>query len=228
VVAPSFSNTASTIGRLRLLDLKSGPVRGVRQYVIVGAGLDTFPWRQPAFAKSLRIFYVDHPATLAWSTARLRERGLQAPPNLSFVAVDLENLKLPERLYACGFERNVATFCSVLGVVQCIGQAAIDALFSFAAALPAHSEIVLSFALPEEELEGEDRAAAIHGVVLTQALGEPWITRLRMAAIFDQLTRLGFGEMFHLTPKRAQPRYFANCRDGLRAPNFEQLIAAVV
>lgn len=208
--------------------LAEAVARGVRQYVIVGAGLDTFPWRQPEFAQSLRIFYVDHPATLAWSTERLRERGLQPPPNLSFVAANLENLDLSERLDASGFERNVPTFCSVLGVIQYIGQAAIDTLFSFAAALPAHSEIVLSFAPPEDELEGEDRAAAIHSVALTQTMGEPWITRLRAAAIFDQLTRLGFGEVFHLTPKRAQTRYFVGRTDGLRAPTFEQLVAAVV
>jgi methyltransferase (TIGR00027 family) len=208
--------------------LAEAVARGVRQYVIVGAGLDTFPWRQPEFAEPLRIFYVDHPATLAWSTARFRERGLEAPPNLSFVAANLENLELPERLYASGFEQNVLTFCSVLGVVQYISQGAIDALFSFAALLPAHSEIVLSFVPPDDELEGEDRAAATHSVTLTQAMGEPWITRLRAAAIFDQLTRLGFGEVFHLTPKRAQTRYFAGRRDGLRAPHFEQLIAAVV
>jgi methyltransferase (TIGR00027 family) len=208
--------------------LSEAVARGVRQYVIVGAGLDTFPWRQPEFAEPLRIFYVDHPATLEWSTAHFRERGLQAPTNLSFVAADLETLGLPERLYASGFEQNVATFCSVLGVVQYISLAAIDALFSFAALLPAHSEIVLSFAPPDDELEGEDRAAATQSVTLTQAMGEPWITRLRAAAIFDQLTRLGFGEVFHLTPRRAQTRYFAGRKDGLRAPNFEQLIAAVV
>src|SRR5215468_9204583 len=64
--------------------------RGVRQYVIVGAGLDTFPWRQPPFANAMRIFFVDHPATLAWSTERFKERGLPTPPNVTFVAADLE------------------------------------------------------------------------------------------------------------------------------------------
>src|SRR5450432_764263 len=78
--------------------LADAVARGVHQYVIVGAGLDTFPWRQPPFAKALRIFYVDHPATLAWTTARFHERGLPRPPNLAFVAADLEEQNLADRL----------------------------------------------------------------------------------------------------------------------------------
>jgi methyltransferase (TIGR00027 family) len=208
--------------------LAQAVARGVQQYAIIGAGLDTFPWRQPDFAKHLRIFYVDHPATLTWSTARIRECGLQTPPNLSFVAADLERRELLERLDAEGFNHDVATFCSVLGVVQYINQAAVDALLRFAASLPPQSEIVLSFNPPEDEFEGEDRIAAVQGVALTRTMGEPWVTRPRTSAIFDRLTRAGFGEVFHLTPKRAHERYFAGRSDSLRAPRFEQLIAAIV
>jgi methyltransferase (TIGR00027 family) len=78
--------------------LAQASARGVCQYVIVGAGLDTFPWRQPDFAHALRIFYVDHPATLAWTRERIGERGLPTPQNLTFVAVDLEKHELAERL----------------------------------------------------------------------------------------------------------------------------------
>ena len=96
--------------------LADAAARGVHQYVIVGAGLDTFPWRQPPFARALQIFYVDHPATLAWTTARFHERGLATPPNLSFVAADLEEQNLANRLDASGFDREAGAFCSVLGV----------------------------------------------------------------------------------------------------------------
>jgi methyltransferase (TIGR00027 family) len=78
--------------------LADAAAKGVRQYVIVGAGLDTFPWRQPPFARALQIFYVDHPATLGWTTARFHERGLATPPNLSFVGADLEEQNLANRL----------------------------------------------------------------------------------------------------------------------------------
>jgi methyltransferase (TIGR00027 family) len=202
--------------------------RGISQYAIIGAGLDTFPWRQPDFAEGLKIFYVDHPATLAWSTACFRERGFAIPANLEFVDLNLEECDISERLSAHGFENGVATFCSVLGVTQYITRGALDRLLAFAASLPARSEIVLSFAPPEDGLRGDDRVAAIHSVAIAEAMGESWITRLAANEIFSDLTRLGFGEVCHLTPKRAQERYFARRNDRLRAPCFEQLIAALV
>jgi methyltransferase (TIGR00027 family) len=208
--------------------LAEAAARGVCQYVIVGAGLDTFPWRQPAFANALRIFYVDHPATLAWTMARFCERGLATPPNLSFVAADLEERDLAKRLDENGFERKAGAFCSVLGITQYLSRGALEALFRFAASLPAQSEIVFSFAPPDDELEGEERIAAIQSATLTETMGEPWITRLRPSEAFDLLTRLGFAEVLHLTPKRAQRRYFDGRSDMLKAPRLEQLIAATV
>jgi methyltransferase (TIGR00027 family) len=85
---------------------------------MVGAGLDTFPWRQPDFAKTMQIFAADHPASLAWTQARLRERDMPKPSNLTYVPVDLEERRLGDQLVACGFEREAASFCSVLGVMQ--------------------------------------------------------------------------------------------------------------
>jgi methyltransferase (TIGR00027 family) len=208
--------------------LADAAARGVRQYVIVGAGLDTFPWRQPPFAMALQIFYVDHPATLAWTTARFHERGLAIPPNLSFVAADLEERNLATRLDERGFDRKGGAFCSVLGVTQFLSRDAVEALLRFAASLGAPSEIVFSFAPPDDELEGEELAAAIYSTAFNETLGEPWITRLRPSEAFGILTRLGFGEVFHLTPKRAQQRYFAGRNDMLKAPRIEQLIAATV
>src|SRR5215467_4284714 len=85
--------------------LAEAVARGVSQYVVVGAGLDTFAWRQPAFAYRIQIFYVDHPASLAWTMAQFRQCGLPMPPNLSFVAADLETRELAVRLDVHGFER---------------------------------------------------------------------------------------------------------------------------
>jgi methyltransferase (TIGR00027 family) len=202
--------------------------RGVCQYVVLGAGLDTFAWRQPAYARNMRIFYVDHPSSLAWTTAQFGRRSLATPANLSFVAADLEAHELAIGLDQHGFEREAGAFCSVLGVTQYLSREAINALLRFAASLSAESEIVLSFVAPDDELEGEELTAAIHSVELTRTMGEPWLTRLRPSEAFDVLTRLGFGEVFHLTPKRAQQRYFAGRDDMLRAPRFEQLIAAII
>jgi methyltransferase (TIGR00027 family) len=201
--------------------------RGVRQYVIVGAGLDTFPWRQPAFANTIEIFYADHPASLAWTRARFRDRGLPIPANLTFVGVDLEKLELAERLIDLGFDKGASAFLSILGVTQYVRRDAVTRLFDFVASLPAGSEMVFTFAPPDDELTGDDLASARVAAKLHKNR-EPWITRLRAPELLDDLKRLGFSEIFHLTPERVHRLYFASRRDKLRAPAVEQLIAAIV
>jgi len=211
--------------------LAEAAARGARQYVIVGAGLDTFAWRQPGFALPLRIFYVDHPSSLASTLSYVRARGLVTPPNVTFVAVDLEGGQLAERLTEHGFAHGARTFCSLLGVTQYLSRDAVEALFGFAAGLPAQSEIVFSFVPPSDELAQDDVAATTHIATLVEtlgALGEPWETRLRSSEAVTILAGLGFGEVFHLTPERAHQRYFAGRSDTLRTSGFEQLMAATV
>jgi methyltransferase (TIGR00027 family) len=208
--------------------LAQAAARGAQQYVIVGAGLDTFPWRQPNYARTLRIFAADHVATLAWTQVRFWERGLPKPPNLSFVPVDLEERRLSDALVAAGFAPNVPTFVSVLGVLQYLTDAATDALWDFAAALPSGSEIVASFVLPDEELTGDDLVIARRGIDIGAATGEPWLSHNTPEKLTTHLSQLGFATVEHLTPAAAQERYFAGRTDGLRAPVWEQLIAAVV
>lgn len=202
--------------------------RGVRQYVMVGAGLDTFPWRQPDSARGMEIFAADHPASLVWTHRRLRDHGLAKPPNLSHVPVDLEDCRLGDALGACGFDHDTASFCSVLGVIQYLSDDAINALLSFVASLKAGSEIVFSFVIPDEHLDGDDLDVAVRSVARTAALGEPWKTRLLPQELLRRLTRLGFSDVLHLTPELAQERYFGGRTDGMRAPRWEQMIAAIV
>ncbi len=208
--------------------LAQAAARGVRQYVIIGAGLDTFPWRQPPFAKEMRIFFVDHPSTLTWSTERFRERGLATPPNLTFVAADLEAQELPTRLDEHGFEQETAAFSSVLGVTQYISRDATEALLRFAASLPARSEIVFTFSPPDDELDADDLAAIVWSLAATKATGEPWLTRLRAPEVANLLTSLGFQDVFHLSQALAQQRYFSGRTDTLRATRIEELFAATV
>jgi len=111
---------------------------------------------------------------------------LRAPP-VQFQAA--------ERLTGHGLAREVGAFCSVLGVTQYLSRDAIEAMLLFAASLPEQSEIVFSFAPPDDELEGDDLAPAIHGVAFTEAMGEPWKTRLTASEVFELLTRLEFGEV---------------------------------
>jgi methyltransferase (TIGR00027 family) len=208
--------------------LGQAAARNVGQYVIVGAGLDTFPWRRPAFAEAIEIFYVDHPASLEWTRARIRERGLPTPANLTYVGADLEMRELAEQLSDLGFERTTSAFFSMLGVTQYVSADALAALFGFVASLPTGSEIVFSFVPPDDELFGEDLAAAANAVALYSSASEPWVTRLRASQMIDHFRRLGFSDVFHLTPAHAQQLYFAGRHDKLRPSATEQLIAAMV
>jgi methyltransferase (TIGR00027 family) len=202
--------------------------RGVRQYLIVGAGLDTFPWRQPSFAHRLHIVTLDHPASLAWSQALFSQRGFRQPVNLTCVPVDLEAGELAARLAHIGFDRTTVTFCSILGVLQYLQETSVKALLQFVAGLAPCSEIVCSFVVPDCGLEGEDLTIATAAAARAETIGEPWRTRLDASALVTMLRSNGFTDVFHLTPRLAQRRYFAGRRDQLRAPKWEQLIAAIM
>jgi len=202
--------------------------RNVRQYVIVGAGLDTFPWRQPDYARNLKIFAVDHIATLAWTQVLFWDQGLPKPANLTFVPADLEECQLGKYLSEFGFDLDTPSFCSVLGVTQYINRQAVDALLEFAASLKAGSEIVFSFVPSDDDLQGHNVQIAADAAERCAAMGEPWKTRLRSRDLVERLTRHGFSEVFHLTPELAQQRYFSGREDGLSALGRPQMMCAIV
>jgi len=200
--------------------------RGIRQYIMFGAGLDTFPWRQPDFAKSMQIFAVDHPASLIATNRLFRERGFVRPSNLVRVPLDLEQKRIGEQLAACDFDPDTASFCSALGLMLYLNDEIVDEILRFVLSLPPPSEIVLSFAPPDDDLEGLD-LEIVRGVTAKFAtIGEPWKSRVQPQAMADRLRGLGFRETFYLSPELAQARYFVGRSDKMMAPHFEQMIAA--
>lgn len=208
--------------------LAEAAARGVRQYLIVGAGLDTFPWRQPDFARGMHIFAADHVASLAWTQVKFWERGLQKPANLTFVPLDLEQERVGVTLAAHGFDMGAAAFCSVLGVTQYLERTSVEALMRFIASLGRGSEIVFSYVPRAEDLEGADRDFAEASAARVARFGEPWKTRLGAGELRVLLRAVGFSEVSHLTPERAQQRYFAGRTDEMRPGSWEQLVAAVM
>jgi methyltransferase (TIGR00027 family) len=208
--------------------LAQAAARGIRQYVMFGAGLDTFPWRQPDFARDMQIFAIDHPASFMQTNKVFQERGFAKPTNLVRVPLDLEQRRLGECLVACGFDLEVGSFCSALGLMQYLEDEIADDIFRFVTSLAPSSEIVFTFILPDNELTGVDLELARRVAARTAELGEQWKSRLQPPAMVDRLTRIGFREVFHLSPELAQERYFAGRSDKLRAPRFEQLISAMV
>src|SRR5262249_21525911 len=126
--------------------------QGIRQYAVLGAGLDTFAFRQPEWAWPLRIYEIDHPATQRWKRGRLAAASIAIPPNLTFVPIDFERGSLRQALRAADFDFGTKTFCSWLGVTQYLTLDAIRGTLEFVLSLPRSSEIVFSFVLPLEML----------------------------------------------------------------------------
>jgi methyltransferase (TIGR00027 family) len=201
---------------------------GIRQYVMFGAGLDTFPWRQPDFAKRMQIFVVDHPASLIATNRLFRERGFVRPSNLIRVPLDLEQKRIGQQLAACDFDPDEACFCSALGLMLYLDDEIVDDILRFVLSLPQQSEIVLSFVPPDDDLQGLDLEIVRRVTAKFAMIGEPWKSRVRPQAMADRLKGLGFRETFYLSPELAQARYFGGRSDKMTAPRFEQMIAARV
>jgi methyltransferase (TIGR00027 family) len=203
-------------------------VRGVRQYVILGAGLDTFAYRQPAWDSSIRIYEVDHPASQAWKRECLEAAKVRVPGNLAFTPIDFETTSLREGLTAGGFDFRARSFFSLLGVTPYLTAEAIESILRFVQTLPHGSEIVFEFIVPDDLMPADEAGvfAAIASFVARR--GEPWLTRLRPAELKSRLTALGFSQVDHLSPQAANERYFRGRRDDLAAWSAAQMMRAIV
>jgi methyltransferase (TIGR00027 family) len=208
--------------------LAEGVQRGVRQYVVLGAGLDTFAYRQPAWVGSLQIYEVDHPATQQWKQRRLKDANIPIPPNLRFVPIDFERTSIPEALGAGDFAFGACTLCSWMGVTQYLTRDALDATFRFVLSLAPLSEIVFSFILPQEAVSRVEADALALSAQRAGEVGEPWLTRLYSDELRAMLRSMGFSRIVLLRPEDARSRYFDNRRDGLRERQGEQLMRAIV
>jgi len=202
--------------------------RGVRQCVILGAGFDTFAYRQPDWARSLRIYEVDHRATQEDKRQRLQSAGIPIPANLEFVTIDFEAVPLREGLQTSTLNLSEPAFFSCLGVLLYLTRDAASAVFQMVAAYPAGSEIVFSFSLPESSLSGID---AEHRATLANragSLGEPWQTYFEPHMLSRDLRALGFSAISFLSAEAAEQNYFQSRSDGLRAPRLGGICAAII
>lgn len=208
--------------------LAEAVTRDLQQYVILGAGLDTFAYRQPRWASSLCIYEIDLPASQRWKCDRLATAGLPIASNVRFVPVDFEKISLADALQAADFDFGRQTFCSWLGVTQYLTAAAIDGTLEFVLSLPRGSEIVFSFILPWPAAPASEVEALVTAARKTAEVGEPWLSTFRPDDLKEHLREMGFSDVIHLTPEEAQERYFKNRRDGLAARHGEQSMRGIV
>ncbi|MEA2304626.1 MAG: hypothetical protein QOH43_1906 [Solirubrobacteraceae bacterium] len=173
--------------------------RGVRQAVVLGAGLDTFGLRNPHAGAGLHVWEVDHPATQAWKRERLAQAGIAVPPWLSFAPVDFEREALPAGLAAAGFAAGRPAIFLWLGVVPYLTREAIDGTLAFVAGVPG-AEVVFDYAEPHDRLPAERRAAFAAMTAQVAAAGEPWLTHFDPAELATALGSLGFTDVEDLGP----------------------------
>jgi methyltransferase (TIGR00027 family) len=200
--------------------LAAAVARGVSQYVVLGAGFDTFALRQPPWARALRILEVDHAGTQAVKRARLAAAGLSMPPNADFASIDFERKSLGEGLQRQGLSLEQPTFFSWLGVTMYLEERAIDAVLASIATFPAGSEVVLTFATPRGQGPSHTRERA-------EALGEPWLTAFEPEALGARLRAAGFGDVAFLSAEDAEGRYFRQRPADLPPPQRTNLVCAV-
>jgi methyltransferase (TIGR00027 family) len=200
--------------------------RGVHQYVVLGAGLDTFAYRNPYPGSQLRVFEVDHPATQAWKRGRLKDTGIASPDSVTFAAIDFEKQTLAGGLRQAGFRAEESAFFSMLGVVPYLTRnAAIDTL-KVVASLPPGTEIVFDYAIPPATLGKEDRARHDDAAGVVATRGEPWLTYFEPATLGAELRAIGLKQVEDLGPDELHERYFKGRTDGLRLPAMARLVKA--
>lgn len=183
--------------------------RGVRQLVILGAGLDTFAYRNP-FGDRVCIFEVDHPATQAWKRERLHEAAIPLPSSLTFAPVDFERQTLAEGLAAAGFDGAQPTFFTWLGVVPYLTQDAVWSTLTFIASLPNRAHVVFDYSDPPDTLSPGARAAHDERAARVEEVGEAWVSYFEADKLRAKLLALGFTEVEDLGPPQIAARYFPN------------------
>jgi len=221
---------ASIVARARFIeDLVMEQVgHGVSQYVILGAGLDTFAQRRPEVASHLRIFEVDQPGPQAWKQQRLAELGLDVPSSLRFVPVNFEaGDDWWDGLEAAGFDAGQPAVVASTGVSMYLSRDAITAMLRKAAVLAPGSAFAMSFLLPLELMAPEVRPGFQMAEKGARASGTPFISFFTPTEILALAREAGFREARHVPAAALAERYFAGRADGLRPPsNSEELLLA--
>jgi methyltransferase (TIGR00027 family) len=201
--------------------LAAAVLRGITQYVILGAGFDTFALRQPPWAQPLKILEVDHPGTQAMKRSHLAAAGLVMPQNAAFANIDFEHESLHDGLLRHHFSMDEPTFFSWLGVTMYLKEDAIDAVLRSVAMFPAGSEIVLTFApLPGDSPSPLAQRAASYG--------EPWVSYFEPDTLEAKLRSTGFPKVEFLPSAEAEALYFRQRPGNLPVPKRTNILYAVL
>ncbi|MER7687326.1 class I SAM-dependent methyltransferase [Streptomyces sp. NPDC097610] len=220
---------AAIVARARFIEdlVAEQAGHGVAQYVVLGAGLDTFAQRRPEIAARLRVFEIDQPGTQAWKRRRLIELGYGIPDRLRLVPVDFEaGADWWEQLSDAGFDPGRPTVVACTGVTMYLTKDAIAATLRRLALLAPGSTLAVTFMLPAELVDDADRPALEATKPQAQAAGTPFISFYAPQEMVALARHAGFKDVHHVPGTVLAERYFADRTDGLRPSSGEDLLLA--
>jgi methyltransferase (TIGR00027 family) len=225
----SSGHRAAIVARARFIEdlVVEQAGHGVTQYVILGAGLDTFAQRRPEIAARMRVFEIDQPGTSAWKRQRLIELGYGIPDWLRLVPVDFEaNESWWEQLIAVGFDPGRPAVVASTGVAMYLTKETNEATLRQLAGLAPGSTFAKTFLLPTELLDDRDRSGLQAAANGARAAGTPFISFYTPPEIVELAREAGFHDAQHVPGTLLAERYFAGRADGLRPSTGEDLLVA--
>jgi methyltransferase (TIGR00027 family) len=202
--------------------------RGIKQYVILGAGLDSFAYRRQDLVEVVQIFEVDLRTAQDWKRTRLRALNIAPPQNLTFIPFDFEKETLTDALQAGGYRPDEPAFFSWLGTTHYLTESAVLQTLQEIACLPPGSEVIFQYQVSEVLLdESGRRLLEVLKAGGTQN-GEPWLSFFEPNSLVERLLELGFTQISDFGPEEATTRYFTGRLDKLPVPHLSRLMKARV
>jgi len=198
--------------------------RGTRQYVVLGAGLDTFACRNPF--DGLRVFEVDHPATQAWKRSRLESACISVPASMAFVPVDFGRQTLAQGLKQAGFQEDAPAFFSWLGVTPYLFRETAMAILQWLISVCSRNGVVFDYIVPRSSLGPLNRVAFDLLANRVAAAGEPFVGFFDPQELARDLKKMGFEHIEDLDAEKINGRYFTGRTDGLQVAGAGRLMCA--
>jgi methyltransferase (TIGR00027 family) len=200
---------------------------GVTQYLILGAGLDTFAQRRPEIASRMRIFEIDQPETQAWKRQRLTDLGIGIPDWLRLVPVDFEaGDDWWDRLAAAGFNASLPTVVACTGVTMYLTRDAVATTLRRIATLAPGTTLAMTFLLPADLTQGEERQQHKEVQKNARASGTPFLSFFTPPEMLAMARDAGFASVAHVSAADLIQRYFTGRTDGLRPSSGESFLIA--
>ena len=200
---------------------------GIGQYVILGAGLDSFAYRRPELSERLKIFEVDRAASQTWKRSRLEAMGIAIPPSVSFVPLDAEKDDLRAGLVKAGFDPSAPAIVSAIALTQYLAQPAIERVLEVVASFVPGSRLVVTYVVPAAELSETAAAGLAWTISQAEERGEPFLRLFRPVEFDELLTRSGFSRVEEVGPTELREMYLTD-RPGAQLTGIERLAVAWV